>query len=225
MKKNVLKAAAVMTLLLCGCSEPAPDMSTVRTNLVLDILDLTRSNRHDEAAVKIQKLRQLDPTNIYLPELESVERSNGDLQKVNALLHKDDRDGATKLLRKMVRQHTHSRTAFRTAEQLKDVIRMERLTESIIHPRSVTSENTGCIPASRVLSQSVEEFLLLAQKWNAPTSLRNKVIRNLSRVKDLQEEESFRASLSMELFSPDLPESPSQTILAVKKIYDGTKQK
>ena len=102
MKKIALFVMISAAASFCGCSKPVPDISTVRINLVLDIMDLTRSGRHAEAVVKIRKLRRLDPSNIYLPELETVEQSNADLREVNILLHKDDRETATKLLRKAV---------------------------------------------------------------------------------------------------------------------------
>lgn len=212
-------------LAFCGCSKPVPDISAVRINLVLDIMDLVRAERHADAVVKIRKLRQLEPTNIYLPELELVEKANADLQKVNELLHRDDRKAATEMLQKMVSQQNGGGPAFRTSEQLKDVIRMEHLTEMIIAPQSVIGNNSSFVPASVVLSESVEEFLLLAQKWNAPAELRSKVIRQLSRVETLRKEEIDRAAHSMEMFAPDLRESPSQTILAVKIYFDGTKDK
>ena len=209
-----------------GCSESAPDMASVRPNLALDIFELVKRGKHQEAAVKIRKLRELDPTNVYLPELESVEISNAELQKVDSLLKADKRKEATAMLQTVIRRKGLTASSVRTAEKLRDVIRMERLADMILSPRVQMADARNRIrfvPASGVLKSSVEEFVLLSQKWNVPASLRNKAVQRLSLVPELQEEENHRASVSLEAFAAGLIDSGNGTILAVRLYADGTK--
>ena len=86
MKKLFLFLFVMILFVLAGCSKQPEEMSTVRINLILDIFKLIKQNRHEEAYIKVKKLRELDPTNVHLPVLEEVEKENSELQKLTILL-------------------------------------------------------------------------------------------------------------------------------------------
>ena len=203
MKQIVMLILSVMTaVMFTGCSKPAPDMDSIRTNLVLEIFELVKREKHADAVVKIQKLRELDRTSVSLPELESVEKANRDLQKVNRLLEQNKRKEAQEMLNSVIRSRGRSRGAFRTAEKLRDMIRMEQLTDQMIDPSPwfPRAGKMRFMTASEVLLASVAEFQALAKKWDVPLQLRQKVNARLAKVPVMRKQENSRASFSLETF-------------------------
>ena len=74
MKTFLLSLFTISIILLTGCSKKPQEMSTVRSDLILDIFKLIKQGRHEEAYIKVKKLKELDPTNTHLPILEEVEK-------------------------------------------------------------------------------------------------------------------------------------------------------
>ena len=66
-----------------------------------------------------------------------------------------------------------------------------------------------------VMDHAIEEFVLITQKWNISSKLRNKVIRQKQTVARLRKEEALRAVQSLELFAPGLAEKEYQTMMAL----------
>jgi|GEM_PF-1966548 len=218
----------IPVMIFSGCSKKTEEMRTVRPKLVLDIFKLIKQEKHDEAVVQIKKLKELEPTNTHLPVLEEVEKNNSDLKKINELLReKEKQTEATDQLKKIAEERgINEKELLQTAEKLRDVVRMEKLTDIIVAPVPSFDPKTGFRPASRVLKDSIEEFLRLAQKQNVPVRLRNKVIRRLANVSRLRREEKVRAVQSLELLAPGLRETSYQTMMALSLYAEqqGTKR-
>ena len=224
MKKSILFLFVFVLIILAGCSEPPEEMSTIRPYLILDIFKLIKQNRHDEAYVKIRKLRDLEPANTLLPVLEDVEKNNSQLQKINALFQdKNKQSGASAFLKKIVDQYSYidDKNSNRSMAKLKDLFRLDELSDIIMDPKPVFQKNfkstsaTKFAPASMVMDHAIEEFVLITQKWNISSKLRNKVIRQKQTVARLRKEEALRAVQSLELFAPGLAEKEYQTMMAL----------
>ena len=222
-KKWILTVLLIAAFGFAGCSKKQEEMSTVRSNLILEIFELNKQNKHREALAKIRKLRELDPTNVLLPILEANALSNAELKEVNQLMGQNKRKEAEVLLKNIIRQHNFSGSSFQTAEKIRDTIRMEQLTQDILYPRATFGDPRGYHPASEVLNDSINEFLQLAQKWGVSAALKNRVIHQVPRVSKLRHQEKLRSSLSLELFAPGLQEHSYQTMMALKLYSDGTK--
>lgn len=228
MKKALFGILILSLTLFSGCSEPPEDMSTIRPNLILEIFKLIKQERHEEAYIKIKKLRELDPTNTYLPILEDAEKNNSELQRVNKLLaDKTKQNQATEILKELMEKQNNGMKdseAFVAAEKLKDVLRLDQLTDIIIAPKPVFEKNHKFHPASKVLRDAIEEFVRISQKWNISPKLRNKVIRRMENVAKLRKEETRRAAQSLELLAYGLKENSFQTMMALSdQVEDGTK--
>ena len=211
-------------LLMTGCSREPEEMSSVRTELILDIFKLIKQNRHEEAYVKVKKLRELDPTNALLPILEDIEKNNGELQRVNTLLQSRKKQSeATAFLKALIDQQTYiaDKGTSRTVEKLKDLLRLDELSDIMIDPKPVFMKNKKFHPASVVLDNAIEEFILITQKWHLRSSLRTKAIRMKQFAAKLRKEEQMRAVQSLELFAPGLSEDEYQTMMALSK-YAGS---
>lgn len=211
--------------LFSGCSEqPKDKMNVVRQKLVLEILNLTAQKRHDEAATKIRKLQEVDPKRDYLPLLEEVERSNAELSRMNNLLKQNKHEEIERYL-KGLDQKKSSGSISDSAKKLKDAIRMEQLMNHIIDPQPDLSEKRFR-PASQVLSDSIREFVILAQRWKVPASLRNKVIRRGNKLPGLWQEERISGIRSLELLAlEEKKENELQTLQALIYYIEKTEQK
>ena len=211
-----------------GCSEQPQEMNTRRTDLILEIFKLIKQDQHEEACVKIKKLRELEPTHTHLPVLEETEKNNDELAKATKLLYtKEKQAEAIDMLKKMIAKQTHSQQkANAIAVKLQDVIRLEELTEIIIFPKPEFSTEKGYRSASKVLRDAIAEFIRITQKWNISPSLRNKVIQRLAKVSILKKEEHEREIQSLQLLARGLREDSYQTMIAVSQYaeLDGNKK-
>lgn len=228
--KSVSTVFAAALFLIAGCSRQPEEMSTVRPKLVLEIMKLTKQEKYDEAYIQVKKLQDLDPGNSLLPVLEETAKNNDKLQKINHLLSQNKNpEEAVILLKHYVSQQAKEEQGKnrQAAAKLQDVMRMDDLTDLIINPKPEFKGKKGFRPASKVLKDSIEEFVRLSQRRNISSKLRNKVIRRMAYVSRLRKEESERAVLSLELFAPGLPEHSYQTIMAVRDqtVLNGTKRK
>ena len=160
-------------------------------------------------------MRELDPTNVHLPVLEEVEKENSELQKLTILLSdKRKQAKAIEYLKKIVEEQGESNKnkSSRTAAKLKDIFRLDELSDIIVSPKAEFKDNLKYLPASKVLDNAIEEFVLITQKWNISYRIRNKAIRQKQKVARLRREESLRAVQSLELFAPGLSERDFQTM-------------
>ncbi len=70
----------------CGRASKAPPPPTTRANLVLELFDSLESKDHALSLKKIEKLRTLDSSNIFLASLEISERNNKLIREIQQML-------------------------------------------------------------------------------------------------------------------------------------------
>lgn len=217
--RNIILASLIISVsIFSGCSNPPEEMSTVRANLILDIFKLIKQDRHEEAYIKIKKLRELDPTNTHLPILEEVEKNNAELQKLNNLFkNNQNQEEMIILINNLIKNqgNIESKEAIAAAEKLKDVLRLNQLADTIIHPKPSFEKNKPFKPASKVQQDAINEFIRISQKWNISPTLRNKVIGRMENASKLRKEEEERYAQSLELLAYGLRENSFQTMMAL----------
>lgn len=83
-------------ILACGCGRAAnaPAPPTTRANLVLELFDSLESKNHELSLKKIDKLRSLDSSNIFLANLEISERNNKLIREIQQMLDSGNIKGA-----------------------------------------------------------------------------------------------------------------------------------
>lgn len=76
--KLFLSALLSLPLFLCSCSDQseAPAPPKIQPELLLEIVQTVRTHQYEAALAKIQKLRALDPTSVFLAEAENIVRFN-----------------------------------------------------------------------------------------------------------------------------------------------------
>ena len=70
-----------------GCAkQKAPPPPRTQPELLLEIYDSARRQQYEAALIKIQKMRALDPTSVFLADVENVIKFNRLTAVVNAYL-------------------------------------------------------------------------------------------------------------------------------------------
>ena len=88
----VLAGAALSCLV--SCSKPAPETPMERSRVLLRLFSNLDRQENDEALKNIETYRNLDPTNLFLSDLEHIVRSNSVIASAKAKLEAGDLAGA-----------------------------------------------------------------------------------------------------------------------------------
>ena len=120
--------------LLCACGKPAPEPPRVRTELILEIFDSLQRKDHKNALAKIERLKQLDPTNVFLSEFEHIERANIRIQEAEQALLRNDRKQAELAIRDAIRVIGPLPPLVAAANEIAALEELEVLAEKIAAP-------------------------------------------------------------------------------------------
>jgi hypothetical protein len=86
-------------LFSAGCGKKtAPPPPKVRSDLVLSLYDSMRNRRHDDALRKIERLREIAPSDVFLANLETLEKNNAILTHTQLLIDKGDLKAASEFV-------------------------------------------------------------------------------------------------------------------------------
>ena len=91
---RLLLIAALFILAGCG-KNVAPPPPKARADLVLSLYDAMRNRRHEDALRKIDRLREIAPSNVFLANLEKLERNNSILKRAQMFINAGDLKGAS----------------------------------------------------------------------------------------------------------------------------------
>lgn len=156
MKNFFLVTLAVLILFSaasCGKKTP-PSPPTMRMEIVLDIFDALKRSDHKTVIAKIERLKAIDRTNVFLSEFEGIERANLMLQVAEKALIRNDRKRAEEAVREAIRQVGNVSNLLKASEDIRTISEMERLAELIVDPVN-----------SAALQSDINEFRALAAKF------------------------------------------------------------
>ena len=123
-------------LLSAGCSKKqAPPPPRTQPELLLEIYDTARKQQYDAALLKIQKMRALDPTSVFLTELESTIRFNRLTAVVNTYLRMGKFDEALSTLQEYENKNGYSDATTKSKEQIFFIARLDRQIDLIKQAR------------------------------------------------------------------------------------------
>ena len=125
----VCLSAAVWT---AGCAkQKAPPPPRTQPELLLEIYDAARRQQYEAALIKIQKMRALDPTNVFLAEVENVIKFNRLTAVVNQYLQMGKFDEALNAIQQYEGRYGYSNSTTKTKEQLFLIARLDRQLRAI----------------------------------------------------------------------------------------------
>ena len=122
--------------LFCGCGKRAPEPPRVRMTLVLDILDDIAAGKHREALAQIRRYKDLDQTNVFIAELENIERANIHIDEVENALQQQNQAGAERAIREAIRVVGPVPELTKAANDLRLLAELEMLAYRIEQPEN-----------------------------------------------------------------------------------------
>lgn len=122
--------------LFCGCGKRAPEPPRVRMTLVLDILDDIAAGKHREALAQIRRYKDLDQTNVFIAELENIERANIHIDEAENALQQQNQAGAERAIREAIRVVGPVPELTKAANDLRLLAELEMLAYRIEQPEN-----------------------------------------------------------------------------------------
>jgi len=130
MKKNILMpafCAGLALLFSSGCSrQKVPPPPKTQPELLLEIYDSARKHQYNVTMLKIQKMRALDPSNIFLAELENTIRFNRMTSVVNKYIHDGKFEAALMTIQNHEEKYGTTDESTSTKEQLARIVQLDQ---------------------------------------------------------------------------------------------------
>ena len=135
---RILSAVLILlsAALFCGCGKRAPEPPRVRMTLVLDILDDIAAGKHREALAQIRRYKDLDQTNVFIAELENIERANIHIDEAENALQQQNQAGAERAIREAIRVVGPVPELTKAANDLRLLAELEMLAYRIEQPEN-----------------------------------------------------------------------------------------
>lgn len=116
-----------LTAVTAGCSrQKAPPPPKTQPELLLGIYDAARNQQYEATLLKIQKMRALNPSSVFLAELENTIRFNRLTAVVNTYLQMGKFENALNALQDYEKRYGYSEVTTRTKERLFFMARLDR---------------------------------------------------------------------------------------------------
>ena len=135
---RILSAVLILlsAALFCGCGKRAPEPPRVRMTLVLDILDDIAAGKHRKALAQIRRYKDLDQTNVFIAELENIERANIHIDEAENALQQQNQAGAERAIREAIRVVGPVPELTKAANDLRLLAELEMLAYRIEQPEN-----------------------------------------------------------------------------------------
>ena len=184
---GLLCAPALALLFLAACSDnDLPSPPKAHPELLLEIYDATAKGEHKLALVKIERLRAIEKTSVFLSELEAVERNNAVMERVNDLVGKGDFSTALKVLEAEEIKNGKHEDMTEAKEQLAQLMKVDSLL------RDAQSAHS-----SAKLKKAVSGLHTAAKNIMISQKIQNFIERKESEVKTMQMTEKDRMLFGM----------------------------
>ena len=119
--------AVLAVLSSSGCSrQKVPQPPKTQPELLLEIYDAARKQQYNAATLKIQKMRALDPTNVFLAELENTIRFNRMTAVVNTYIDMGKFEAALTTIQNYEKKYGSTEGSNKTREQLELIVGLDR---------------------------------------------------------------------------------------------------
>ena len=175
-----LRIVSLLFLILgAGCSKrEVPPPPKTQPELLLEIFDTARKNQYNATLLKLQKMRAMDPTSVFLAELENTIRFNRLTAVVNTYLRMGHFEAALNALRDYEKRYGYSDFTARAKERLALIVRLDHQIRQIKQAKR-----------SEQLEQEIRELKNLAKNIKLSPKIVNFVQKKESMLPDLRKAE------------------------------------
>ena len=125
---------------ISGCGKrQAPPAPKNRPELINDTLNVLKERQHEVALKKIERLRELEPTNVFLANLEILERNNSIITEAQREIDKYDLKKALAVINDGIKKYGRHKDLMNASKKLSLASKIEDLLEKIKNPRDALS--------------------------------------------------------------------------------------
>ena len=125
-----------LALFIVGCGEDKiPDPPLIRSQTVIDTYNVLEKNEHSVALKKIVRLRKIDPSNVFLANLEVLERNNSVIDEAQLKIDDGDLVSALAIVSAGIRKHGKHKDLIRAQKKLKVVTKIHEILDVFKEPR------------------------------------------------------------------------------------------
>ena len=169
-------AGLVFLILGSGCSKrEVPPPPKTQPELLLEVYDSARKNQHNATLLKLQKMRALDPTSVFLADLENTVRFNRLTGVVNTYLQMGHFEAALNALQDYEKRYGYSEYTSSARERLELIVQLDR------QLRQIKQTNR-----SDQLEQKIKELRNLAKNIKLSPKIVNFVRKKESMIPELR---------------------------------------
>ena len=206
------------TLIFAGCGrETAPPPPTLKQKIVLDTLTALEHRDHQLALKKIARLRELDPTNVFLANLEILERNNSIIKKAQEKIDDNNLNEALNVVTSGIRKYGRHDDLMNVEKKLKVITRIDELLKVFSDPRDSAQLNAAATQLIKIaeIYKPASMFLPLAKKKLAEAAVMNEwenrraVIDLVSEIDTLQKAGDNDAALLYAILENVDPTNPA----------------
>jgi hypothetical protein len=148
-----LKLAFLLAVLCffsaCGKKTPPPPPKS-RSELVLEIFELLKNKDHEVVMKKISRLRELDPTNVFLANLEIVERNNMIICQAQKEINKGDLANALEKINEGIKKYGRHKDLMVAQQKLTVAARIEEILEIFKAPNNSSQLKDAAIQLKEI---------------------------------------------------------------------------
>ncbi len=174
---TVLCALAAAVTAGCSRQKPPPPPKT-QPELLLEIYDAARKQQFNAALLKIQKMRALDPTSVFLAELENTIRFNRMTAVVNTYINAGKFDAALRSIEEYEKKYGSTEESAKTREQLTWIVRLDQQIQA-----------TKAARYSDQLEREVADLKKLVKNIKIPSGITNFIQKKESMIPELRKRE------------------------------------
>lgn len=145
-KNALILFAACLVLVMntsCGKQKP-PEPPKAKPQLLLEIYDSLKAGDHSAALNKIQRMKSIEKTSIFLAELELLERSNLIMSEAKKLVAEGKHDEALKLLNESANTLSSADDLRTAINDINKIAQLEKLLAAIKSPKNSDELAQNC---------------------------------------------------------------------------------
>ncbi len=208
---------SLLTLFLGGCGgETVPDPPAVKQLIVLETFTALEQRQHIIAMNKISRLRELDPTNVFLANFEVLERNNSIINATQAKIDENDLKKALEVVSTGILKYGRHDDLMDVQKKLKIITRIEELLTIFRAPQDSDQLNSAAIQLKKIgeVYKPASIFLQLAKNKIAEAEIMHEweinraVIDLVSQIDDMQKSEDSDVPLLYAILENVAPTHP-----------------